>query len=87
MLQFLGENVVHCPYYVMTYETYTTLTTVSTYLYLRVYYIRLYLFVGKTPFAGQIAKNVHKWLGQSAVCAVRFLGSSQVCEQITTALR
>ena len=87
MLQFLGENFVHCPYYVMTYETCITLTTVSTYLCLRVYYIRLYLFVGKTPFAGQIAKNVHKWLGQGAVCAVRFLGSSQVCEQITTALR
>ncbi|XP_067945451.1 uncharacterized protein [Watersipora subatra] len=42
---------------------------------------------GKTPFAGEVAKRVHKWLGANAVLAVRFLGSSQACEQATSALR
>lgn len=44
-------------------------------------------FVGKTPFAGQVAKMSHKWLGESAVVAVRFFGSSIQAEQIHPALR
>lgn len=44
-------------------------------------------FLGKTPFAGQVAKMSHKWLGETAVVAVRFFGSSIQAEQIHPALR
>ena len=47
----------------------------------------VYYFTGKTPFAGQVAKMSRTWLGDTAVVAARFLGSSIQAEQILPALR